>query len=205
MKISAIKQQVKQKDRYSIYIDNKYAFSLSERALLNAGLASGQELSSEQLNDYKQLSADDKVYSRILRYAAMRPRTEWEIKTYMERKDAALPLIEQTIDKLKSLGLIDDYKYAAMFIRDRRLLRSSSRLKLTAELKKRRVPTEAIEMALSNDESSDKQALAALIIRKRKQSKYQDDTKLMQFLARQGFGYGDIKQALKPSDDFIQD
>jgi SOS response regulatory protein OraA/RecX len=35
------------------------------------------------------------------------------------------------------------------------------------------------------------------IVRKRQQSKYHDDElKLMQYLARQGFGYGEIKSAL---------
>jgi SOS response regulatory protein OraA/RecX len=38
-----------------------------------------------------------------------------------------------------------------------------------------------------------------VIERKRRQTKYQDDTKLMQYLARQGFGYDDIKSALQNS------
>ena len=44
MKITAIKQQVKRQDRYSIYGDGKYLFSFSESELLNSGIKIGQEL-----------------------------------------------------------------------------------------------------------------------------------------------------------------
>ncbi len=93
MKITSIKQQVKRTDRYSIFVDEKYTFSLSEAALLESKLVNGQELSEEQVGKYKQLSADDKLYNLTLRYVAMRPRTNWEIKTYLERKKASPPLL----------------------------------------------------------------------------------------------------------------
>ena len=93
MKITAIKQQVKRLDRYSVYVDDEYAFSLSEQALLDSGLASGRELSREELTSYKQLSADDKLYQQALRYIAMRMRTAWEVETYLQRKKAAPQLV----------------------------------------------------------------------------------------------------------------
>src|SRR4051794_18630891 len=100
MKITSIKQQAKRTDRYSVFVEGKYAFSLSESALLDSKLASGQELTKEQVGEYKKLSADDKLYNRALRYVAMRPRTKWEIEQYLERKKASLALIEQILNKL---------------------------------------------------------------------------------------------------------
>src|SRR4051812_30584175 len=89
MKISSIKQQVKRADRYSIFVDGKYAFSLSESALLESKIASGQELSKEQVAEFKKLSADDKLYNRTLRYVAMRPRSRWEVEQYLWRKETS--------------------------------------------------------------------------------------------------------------------
>ena len=43
-KITAIKQQVKNPQRYSIFVDEKYSFSLSELALINSELKIGQEV-----------------------------------------------------------------------------------------------------------------------------------------------------------------
>lgn len=200
MKITNIKQQVKRSDRYSVFVDGKYAFSLSESALLESKLASGQELDKAQLEEYKRLSSDDKLYNQALRYVAMRPRTEWEIRFYLERKKAAPPLVDSILNKLSNIGLIDDVKLARAFVNDRCLLRPTSRRKMTMELRKKHVADDIIEEALSGDSETDRTALREVVQRKRLQAKYQDDLKLMQYLVRQGFSYNDIKSVLAESD-----
>lgn len=199
MKVTKITQQAKRADRYSVFVDDKYAFSLSESALLESKLHSGQELTREQVGEYKKLSADDKLYNQTLRYVAMRPRTAWEIETYLERKGGSPSLTTQTINKLTNIGLIDDKKFALAFVADRRLLRPTSRRKLIAELKKKHVPNPLIEQAVGNEKEDERTSLAGVIAKKRRQAKYQDDLKLMQYLSRQGFNYDDIKSALTNS------
>jgi regulatory protein len=103
MKITKIVQQAKRRDRYSIFVDDKYSFSLSENALLESRLTSGQELTKEQIAEYKQLSADDKLYNRALNYVALRPRSVWEVEFYLKRKDSPAPLTEQITNKLLHL------------------------------------------------------------------------------------------------------
>lgn len=196
MKITRIVQQQKRTDRYSVFVDDKYSFSLSESALLESKIHSGQELSKQQVGEFKKLSSDDKLYNQTLRYVAMRPRTRWEIETYLERKGASPALTEQILNKLSIIGLIDDDKFARAFVADRRLLRPTSRRKLIAELKKKHVPNDIIEQAVGSEREDERAALKEVIAKKRKQAKYQDDLKLMQYLARQGFNYDDIKTAL---------
>lgn len=196
MVITAVKQQIKKTDRYSVFVDGKYAFSLSESALLDSKLAAGDELSSEQVKKFKKLSEDDKLYNQTLRYIALRPRSRWEIEIYLERKKAPPPLVVSILNKLSNIGLIDDDKFAKAFVADRRLLKPTSRRKLIAELRKKRVPAEIIERAVGTENDDEQTALREVIARKRRQAKYQDDEKLMQYLARQGFNYGDIKEAL---------
>lgn len=197
MKITKISQQVKHAGRYSIFVDEEYSFSLSDAALLESGLVKGQELTGEQVKGYKQLSTDDKLYNRTLQYLALRPRSVWEVEFYLKRKDAPTPLIEQITNKLLRLGLLDDYKFADSFTRDRRLLRSASTRKIQLELQKKHIASDIIGQVLAEDETDTGTMLKDLIVRKRQQTKYrEDETKLMQYLARQGFGYGDIKQAL---------
>lgn len=197
MKITSIRQQVKKADRYSIYVDEKYEFSLSESALLESKLVSGQELSKEQVREYKQLSEDDKLYNRTLRYIALRPRSRWEIEFYLERKKASPALAESILNKLSNIEMIDDVKFAKAYVNDCRLLRPTSRRKLIAELRKKHVASDIIERAVGMENDDEQTALRSIIERKRRQPKYQDDLKLMQYLARQGFNYGDIKAALK--------
>lgn len=198
MKITKISQQAKNAGRYSIFVDDEYSFSLSDTALLDSGLVNGQELTGEEVKKYKQLSTDDKLYNRTLQYLALRPRSVWEVEFYLKRKEAPAPLVQQITAKLIRLGLLDDYKFAESFVRDRRNLRSASTRKIQLELQKKHIASDIIERALAADETNTEEMLKELIVRKRQQSKYrEDETKLMQYLARQGFGYGDIKQAFQ--------
>lgn len=196
MKITKIVQQVKRADRYSVFVDEKYTFSLSENALLESGIHRGQELTKEQVGEFKKLSADDKLYNRTLRYVAIRPRSQWEIETYLVRKNASPPLVENIVNKLTNIGLIDDEKLAKALVADRRLLRPASRRKLITELRKKHLSNDTIEQAVGSEKQDERAALAEVVAKKRKQVKYQDDLKLMQYLARQGFNYDDIKHAL---------
>ncbi len=185
------------KGRYSIFVDEKYSFSLSEQGLLDSKLTSGQELSKDDVAEYKQKSSDDKLYARTLKYVAMRPRSVWEVQTYLERKHSPALLTEQITNKLISLGMLDDMKFAQAFVRDRSLLRPTSARKMIAELRKKRVPEEAIEQALAEEQADERDVLRDIVAKKRQLTKYQnDELKLMQYLARQGFSYSDIKDVL---------
>ena len=199
MKITKIVQQERAKDRYSIFADGKYVFSLSEGALLDSKLTTGQELSAEELQQWKQASADDRVSGAALRYAAMRLRSQWELEQYLSRKGASPALADRIANKLRTIGLLDDSKFAKAWVANRRLLRPTSKRKLQQELRAKRVSDEAVAAALSEGETHDEQAtLRAVIAKKRNLPKYKaDPIKLMQYLARQGFNYDDIKSALK--------
>jgi regulatory protein len=200
MKITAIKQQEKRKDRYSVFVDEKYAFSLSESALLESRLASGQEIDKAKLKAYKQLSADDKAYGNALRYVTMRPRSEWEMRDYLRRKQAEDPVTEKIMGRLYDLRLLDDEAFARTWVENRRLLKPTSRRKLSMELKVKRVPESIIDKVLAEDkeETDERMVLRQLIERKRK--RYPDQIKLMQYLARQGYSYDDIKSVLDERD-----
>jgi regulatory protein len=201
MKITAIKQQERQKGRYNVYVDEKYAFSLSADALLAEKIVPGQSLDEAQLKTYKKLSADDKAYGLALAYVARRVRSEWELRDYFRRKSYDPELSEQILAKLAKLGQVDDAKFAEAWVRNRRLLKPVSKRRLMQELRQKRVADDIIEQVLAQDETDENQVLKELIKRKRKQAKYQDNLKLMQYLARQGFGYDDIKHALAEQDE----
>jgi regulatory protein len=201
MKITAIKQQERQKGRYNVYVDEKYAFSLSADALLAEKIVPGQSLDEAQLKTYKKLSADDNAYGLALAYVARRVRSEWELRDYFRRKGYDPELSEQILAKLAKLGQVDDAKFAEAWVRNRRLLKPVSKRRLMQELRQKRVADDIIEQVLAQDETDENQVLKELIKRKRKQAKYQDNLKLMQYLARQGFGYDDIKHALAEQDE----
>jgi regulatory protein len=198
VKITAIKQQVKRPDRYSIYVDGVFSFGLSEAGLLGSKLASGQEIDASQLASLKDTAVQDKAYGNALRYVAMRPRSEWEVRTYLHRKQVDEPFIEHIMQKLRDVDLLNDQKFAQAWIANRRLLKATSKRKLRQELQQKRVSERIVDEALRDDEGDERDILRELVTKKR--SRYPDKNKFMQYLARQGFGYDDIKSVLEATD-----
>ncbi|HEX5455917.1 MAG TPA: RecX family transcriptional regulator, partial [Candidatus Saccharimonadales bacterium] len=79
---------------------------------------------------------------------------------------------------------------------NRRLLKPTSRRKLVLELRQKRISDEIISAVMDSEPADEREVLKELIAKKSGQTRYQDKQKLMQYLARQGFNYSDIKSAL---------
>lgn len=202
MKITDIKRQVKRADRYSIYVDEKYVFSLSDNELLQIGLFVGQEFDEGELEKLKQSAVLDKAYSRSIDLLARRARSEWELRQYLVRKEYEADVVEQTLTRLSASGYVNDKQFAESWVNTRHLLKATSKRRLQQELRQKHISSETIDEVLEEDETDERQVLRDLVAKKRQQTKYQDDLKLMQYLSRQGFDYGDIKDALSANDDY---
>jgi regulatory protein len=201
MKITDIKQQVKRQGRYSIYVDEKYSFSLSEGELLDIGIRIGQEYTAEEFEELKKKALLDKAFMRAYDQLSRRARSEWELRDYLKRKEYEPEVIDAIIEVLVEKGHIDDAKFAESWVRNRRLLKPMSKMRLRQELRQKRVADEVIFIALEEDEGSETDILKDLVNRKRQQTRYQDDIKLKQYLLRQGFRYDEIQTAMKENDD----
>ena len=202
MKITDIKPQLKLQGRYSVYVDEKYVFSLSENTLLEqTRVRIGQEVTKDELAGFKQVSALDKAYNLTLAYVARRMRSEGELRDYFRRKEIDEDSAESIMVRLRGFGYVNDAKFAQSWVENRRLLKPVSKRRLILELRQKSVPDDIVRQVLEADETSDRDTLRQLVDRKRKQTRYQDATKLMQYLARQGFGYDDIKRVLAGQSD----
>lgn len=199
MKITSISQQQTRQNRYSIFVDGKFAFSLSDGALLDSGIINGQEIDQAQLEGFTQLSLDDKAYERALNYAVLRPRSVWEVQDYLRRKDIKEHTSQSILNRLSNIGLLDDREFAARWINNRRLLKSTSRRKLQLELKQKHVPGDIIDEVLNEDKEHTNEVEVLRQLIEHKSKRYPDKQKLMAYLSRQGYNYGDIKTALEES------
>ncbi len=196
MKITAIKAQIKNVERVSIYLDGKYAFSLTQNQLLELKLHSGKELSEQDVAELKQASNYGKLLERVLNYVMIRPRSVREVRDYLWRKKADPDMAEKIIQRMESRGYVNDESFAASWVRARQLTKPVSKRRLVAELRQKGVASELIDRAVGTEDYDETAALREIIIKKRKQARYQDEQKLLQYLARQGFGYDMIKTTL---------
>lgn len=211
MKITAITAQQKDKNRLNVMVDGKYRFSLDIFQYADLGIKIGKEYSEEELHALETESQFGKVYARALEYCLMRPHSSREVRDYLYRKTrdtrtktgemkkgVAAEITQRVFDRLVEKGYIDDEKFTRYWVENRSLTKGASRRKLQAELQAKGVDRAIIERQLADSVRTDDDELAKVIAKKR--NRYVDDQKFMQYLARQGFSYDDIKRALMTDD-----
>lgn len=206
MKITAIKAQVKNADRVSLFIDGAYSFSLTHSQLLEQKVFVGKEITEAELEQLKQTSDYGKLLERALNYVLIRPRSAREVRDYLWRKQAEPSVSERIQHHLQARGYINDESFTKSWIRARQLTKPVSKKRLIAELRQKGVAQDIITQALSNandeeDGYNETTALHELITKKRRLARYQDEQKLIAYLARQGFTFESIKNALAETDE----
>lgn len=207
MKITGISAQVKNTNRVNVNVDGKYRFSLDIFQVGDFGIKVGKEYTEKELTELETESKFGKLYSRALDYVMMRPHSGREVRDYLFRKTLSTrdkkgdkregyspALTERVFERLVEKGYINDEKFARWWVENRNVTKGSSMRKLTAELRAKGVASDVIEQAVGEVTRSDEDELAKVVAKKR--AHYADDQKFMQYLARQGFNYDDIKAAL---------
>ncbi len=211
MKITHISQAVRNPDRVNISIDGKYRFSLDISQVSGLGVKIGREVGEKELAELETESQFGKLYSRALEYCLSRPHSVKEVHDYLYRKTRATTyknsrgeiqevaryspaLSERVLQKLQHKNYINDENFSRWWVENRNQTKGTSLRKLSAELRAKGVDTEIINQAIAHSGRSNSAELEKIIAKKR--NKYPDDQKLMQYLARQGFEYDDIKLAL---------
>ncbi|HEY5549992.1 MAG TPA: RecX family transcriptional regulator [Candidatus Saccharimonadales bacterium] len=200
MKITVIKQQAKNPERVSVFVDGKYEFSLSFDELLQQKLKNGYELEKADIKRLKKISADGKLRLRAVEWLLNRPHSTREFHDYLYRKKAEPELIDAFIKDFSARGYLDDHKFGIWFI-ELQKRRSKSNRALRAELFKKGLGRELIDELLSGESGDEAERLKALIEKKRKLLRFRNDPqKLAQYLTRQGFSWQLVKRLLAPDE-----
>ena len=108
MKITSLKQQLKQPERVSIFVDDKYSFSLSLDEVVKYKVKNGIELSAADIKRFKKISADGKLRARALEWLMNRPHSVKEFHDYLYRKKVDEPLTKSLTSYFSTRGYLDD-------------------------------------------------------------------------------------------------
>jgi len=196
MKITAIKQQVKNPQRVSVFVDEKYSFSLSLDELITHKIKNGAELDQADIKHLKKISDDGKLRARSLEWLLNRPHSIREFKDYLYRKKADPELSAALVQEFLGRNYLNEQKFAEWLI-ELHQRRTKSNRAIRAELFKKGLGRELIDELMQDDGDNEEQRLKELVTKKRKSSRYKNDPqKLAKYLVAQGFNWPDVKQAL---------
>ncbi len=197
MKITSIKQQVKDPRRVSIFVDEKYSFALPLNELADQKLKKGQEVSEADVSRLKRLSEDAKLKAKALNWVLIRPHSEREFKDYLKRKKAEPDLVENWTAEFRDRKYLDDRAFALWFS-DNRSRKNKSNRAIKAELFSKGVSRQVVEETMTEADSNEEERLGQLIKKKSNSSRYKaDPDKLIRYLLQQGFSWAMVKQQLK--------
>ena len=195
----------------------RYRFSLDVSQVVSLGVKIGREYDEQELAELEQESQFGKLYGRALEYCLMRPHSAREVRDYLWRKTRATRyrskktgelkerpgvsrvLVDRVYKRLVEKAYIDDEKFTRYWVENRNQTKGMSRRKLEAELRAKGVANDIIERNLRDSLRNDTDELQKIIAKKRR--RYPDEQKFMQYLARQGFSFDDIKTALREDAD----
>lgn len=211
MKITSISPQTRNDNRVNISVDGVYRFSLDIFQLVDLSLKVGNEYEESDLVTFEEESQFGKVYGRAQEFCLMRPHSAKEVKDYLYRKTRpsldkngkvkpgiSSEMAQRVFDRLVDKNHINDHKFASYWIENRSLAKGLSRRKMIAELRVKGVDIAIIEQLLMDTERNDIEEIKKIIAKKK--TRYPDEKKLIAYLARQGFDYEVIKNAINHQD-----
>ena len=116
--ITKVEAQVKNKDRYNVYVNDKYLFSISSNTYIdNPYLKKGYEISDEEIEELKKMSGRELAFFYILYQNSFGKRTEKQMRDKFKKQGKYSPSeIEYAIDKAKNLLIIDDDGFCRSYI-----------------------------------------------------------------------------------------
>ena len=195
--ITSLKAQKRNPERVNIYLDGRYAFSLA--AIEAARLRRGQVLSDEDVEGLKERDSFEKAHDRALRFLSYRPRSEAEVRRYLQGKAVSPTIEEEVIERLTRAKLLDDLAFARYWVENRESFNPRGLRMLRYELRQKGLSEDIIAQALT-DLDEEESAYQVALKRGRRLAHLDQVSfrkKLGAYLLRRGFPYEVVNLAVE--------
>lgn len=232
MIISKIERQKKDKQRYSLFVDDQFLLGIDEAVLIHFSLHKGQEVSEELLAEIREAEYHQKVYSKAIHYISYGLRTIKEMRDYLAKIPALNEeelrsetgkegsgevatiddsLISDIIERLLGQQYLNDLVYGQSYVRTSALINRKGPSTIYQELIRKGLTEQEILQALeeypTDQQIENIQHLAQKYIRTKKNVPFKMlKNKLFEHLLIKGFDSDLIKQEMDQLDfDYSED
>lgn len=146
--ITKISTQKKSSNRYNIFLDGVYAFSIEEDVLVKFQLRKGLTLSEAEISTITESDAHERSYLLAIHYLSYRMRSIKEMRTYLKEKEVAQIAIDKVIKRLITENVLNDALFADAHVTDRMNLTSKGPQLIVRELQEKGVTAEIAQKAV---------------------------------------------------------
>ena len=200
-RITAVKPQVRDPERVSVFLDGVFAFGLGAQLALDHGLSVGDDLDAARAAARGGGAATRQATNAALALLAHRPRSLREVRDRLRQKGYGPETIEAAVAKLEGWRYVDDADFARYWVENRQAHKPRGRRLLEQELRIKGVERETVREAI--DAAEIDEHAAAVAVGRAKLRSYEGlepavaRRRLAAYLARRGFGFDVVRPALE--------
>ena len=189
------------RDKIHIYIDGDYQTTVDSLYFGSCGVRDGAELSAEEAAAFLQKANDRRAFNKGASLLSYQDRTRRQLVDRL-RMDYGEAAAEAAADRLESLRLLDDVRFAENYAAE--LLRKKyAPRRILQELLQKGVDRETAQAAVEGLDFAPQESIIELLETKFA-GKYGDEKGLRRTVAalqRLGYGYGDVRSALRQIEE----
>jgi regulatory protein len=143
--------------------------------------------------------AEKDALERALEALAGKERTHAELEEWLRKRDFTADEIAEALERLISIGELDDERFARRFAEDKRELRGWGAARIREALAARGVDSELIEAAVHDEDRSTELARAVTVLERRGEELIDDAgrARALAHLTRRGYDYELAYEAIR--------
>lgn len=151
----------------------------------------------------KKEDTEEKAREYVFKLLNYRERSRGEVEERLKKKKFDQKIIKKTIAYFERIDLLNDERFARLWVRSRMRFRPRSTRLIHLELRQKGLEKELIERIIKEEISPGQEMAAALALAIKQAAYYKYDPpiaarrKLFAYLARRGFPFDMIKSALE--------
>ncbi|HLR21638.1 MAG TPA: RecX family transcriptional regulator [Tissierellaceae bacterium] len=201
MKITKIETQKRRQDRVNIYIDDRFAFGLTDTLRYKYDLFKDKEVSQEFIDDVLNAEEQNKVIEYTLKFLSYRERSQKEVYDRLKIRGYDEDKINNAINYCLDKNYINDTRFAETFIQEKTEINKLGSYRIKQELSIKGISREIIEEVLEPDYEQELEMATELALKK--VSSYKNDNrnaqyrKLGGYLQRRGYNFDIVREVLE--------
>ncbi|QFG00184.1 recombination regulator RecX [Psychrobacillus glaciei] len=199
--ITKIGRQKNNNERYNLYLDEKYAFSVDEAVLIKYQLAKGKVIEAFTIDEIVFDDEVRKAYNKAINFLSYRMRSEHEVKQKLQMSEFGEAVILEAVRKLYEHGFLNDESFTKALVNTQKKNSKKGPTAIRQELKKKGIERDLQDEVLATY-SEDEQLTIARTLTEKIINQNADKTprqvkqKVQDSLQRKGYNFTIISQAL---------
>lgn len=203
MEITKITRQKNDPDRFSVFVDEEFAFGIDSDGLIGLGIKKGRVLSQDELEELRHQAEYTKARDAAVRYLSKGLKSERELRFKLAEKGYSAHSIDRVAELLLKRGYIDDAEFAKSFVSHKQKINNFGKQRIVRELIAKGIAEEYIAAAFFESDNEAELVSAQKSLAKKLKGRdisaldIPDRRRIIEYMIRRGFSPDMIRELIK--------